>query len=658
MNEETKEYTMDDLEDIIREYSSRRLPELPKEEKVGSDTVRLEKPGSDTVRFGASAGDTVRLDRVGSSKPSTDTKLLPDIDEDVRVYQPAKKKKPDDAPKPEKYQKPIDFPNKKQAKPVLDAWKDDPAHDPQAGQKRLKRLQTGLMLHLALLLLASASALCAYQAEGLLLKWMVAVQLLILLLSAGLGFRRLADGVEALRQRGFRLSSLLVFSFALCCLDGLLCLSSQNIPFGAVFALQMLLAQWGEYQKHQTQMSQLDTLRKATDLTAVVKTEQYFKGQPAYQTVEGSAEAFVKHYREEVGPEKSMHRYAWGIVVLGAVLAVITVVLHGFVAGLRVYAAALLAAVPASSFVSIQRPAAILEKRMHKLGTVLCGWHGLQNIEKHGFYPLGHKDLFPDNHVKLNGVRFYGERNVSTIVSYVSALMAADGGALAQPFEQLRDSRNARVCRVEELTSYPDGIGGQIDGLSVVAGTLEFMENMGVSLPDGARIPYGVYAAVNQSLCAVFAVSFTRSKSSASGLRTLCDSSYVRPILVDCDYILTEQFLEEKLGVDAHRMKFPDCMTRMKLAQKQPSAGATAIALVTRGGLAQRAYAITGGAALRSAWRAGVAVHVLGGGIGFVAVAALALKGALFLLTPYNLLLYGCVWMIPGLLMAEWTRSV
>ena len=659
MNEETKEYTMDDLEDIIREYSSRRLPNLQKDEPVGADTVRMDKMGTDTVRFGPVTGDTVRLDQPGRSKDTQDTKPLPDLDEDVRVYQPAKKKKPEPpVPEPEKQQPPIAFPHKKPAQPMGGKWKDDPRQDPQESEKRIKRLQAGLVIHLALFLAASATALFAYQAEGMRLKLMVAGQLILLLLSALVGFRRILEGVAEMRQRRFRLNSLLPVSFLVCFLDGLLCLGSHAIPFGAVFALQMLMAQWGEYQKQQTEMSQLDTLRKATDLTAVVKTEKYYKGQPAYQTAEGRPEDFMEHYRAETGPEKTLCHYALGVVVLGAVLALTAAILHGFDTGLRVYAAALLAAVPASTFVSIQRPAAILERRMHKLGTVLCGWRGLQNIEKHGFYPLQHEDLFPENHVKLNGVRFYGERNVSTIVSYVSALMAADGGALAVPFEQLRSSRNARICRVEELTSYPDGIGGQIDGLSVVAGTVEFMENMGVALPDGARIPYGVYAAVNQSLCAVFAVSFTRSKSSASGLRTLCDSGHVRPILVDCDFILTEPFLEEKLGVDAHRMQFPDCMTRMKLAEKEAPADAPAIALATRGGLAQRAYAVTGGAALRSAWRVGAAVHILGGGIGFLAVAILALQGSLFLLTPYNLLLYGFVWMIPGLLMAEWTRSV
>ena len=668
MNEETKEYTMDDLEDIIREYSSRRLPDLQKampddaarQEDVTAATVRLETAGTDTVRMDAVTSDTVRLG--APVKAAQDTKPLPDLDEDVRVYQPAKKKKPAEvtAPVEERTKRePIAFPGKNRVQQLRESLENGPQRRYEdLSEKSLSRQRAGLILHGALFLAAVVLSMLAYQAEGLPLKLMVAGQLVLLLGSALAGARLIVEGVTAVLRRSFRMESLLTVSFAVCCLDGLLCLQNGHVPFGPGFALQMLMAQWAGYQRRQTEMSQLDTLRRATDLTAVVKSEKYYKGLPAYQTAPGRPEDFMDHYRETPGPEKALCRCALAVAVLGAVLAVTVSVLHGFFAGVRAYAAAVLAATPASVFICIQRPAAILEKRMHKLGTVLCGWRGLQNIEKHGFYPLEHGDLFPNNHVKLNGVRFYGERNVNTIVAYVSALMAADGGALAAPFEQLRFSRNARVCRVEELTSYPDGIGGQIDGLSVVAGTVEFMEHMGVALPDGARIPHAVYAAINQSLCAVFAVSFTRSKSSASGLRTLCDSGHVRPILVDCDFILTEPFLEEKLGVDVHRMQFPDCMTRMKLAQKKADENAPAIALATRGGLAQRACAVTGGAALRSAWRAGAVVHALGGGIGFLAVAILALQGSLFLLTPYNLLLYGCVWMIPGLLMAEWTRNI
>ncbi len=647
MDEKIKEYTMDDLEDIIREYSSQ-----PQQSEVPPSD------GGNTTRMPPVSGDTTRFDK--PAKPAGDTKPLPDLDDDVRVYQPPQKKKPVIAAQPvpeEPPQAPIAFPPSR-----LHQLREKLEKGPQQryaalGEKGLGRMRAGLVIHGVLFLAAVVMALLAYRADGLQLKLMTAGELVILLLSALVGCRRLLEGVEAIGRRSFRMESLLAVSFLVCFLDGLLCIGNEHLPFGSVFALQMLMAQWGEYQKRQTELSQLDTLRKASDLTAVVKNENYYKNQPAYQTAPGRLEDFMDHYREETGPEKALSNYVLGVAALGAVLALLAAILHGPATGMRVYAAALLAAVPASTFVCIRRPAAILEKRMHKLGTVLCGWRGLENIETHGFYPLEHSDLLPANHVKLNGVRFYGERNVNTIVSYVAALMAADGGALAAPFEQLRASRNARVCRVEELTSYPDGIGGQIDGLSVIAGRAEFMENMGVVLPEGVRIPHAVYAAVNQSLCAVFAVSFTRSKSSAAGLRTLCDSHHVQPVLVDCDFLLTEPFLEQKLEVDAHRMIFPDCTTRMKLARKKPNEKAPAIALATRGGLAQRAYAVTGGAALRSAWRAGAAVHMLGGGIGFLAVAVLAVQGSLFLLTPYNLLLYGCVWMIPGLLMAEWTRS-
>ena len=726
-NKDTREYTMDDLEEIIREYSTRPATKAKKDTaplprqaddtiafgkvnadtipigkvsadtipvgkvsadtvpfgKVGGDTAPFGKVASDTVAFGAVKSDTIPLgkkpgdtiplggkaEKMGDTIPLggkgrveeksslQDTKPIIDEDEDVRVYRPAVPRDTSHRHKPKPPQ-PIAFPENR-ARTLQEKLEEGPRRRyQQLSEMGQGRLQAGIYLNLILFLAASAMALLFSRVEGGRLQLMVLGQMLILLMSAASGYKILLDGCRQMHRRRFHMSSLLVISFVLCALDGLICVFAHRLPFAAAFVLQMLMAQWAEYQKLQTEMSQMDTLRKAVDLTAVVKTPGFHKTYPAYHTTEGHLEDFMDHYRQENGPERILCRYAFGAVVLGAVLALISMLLHGVAEGIRVYAAALLAAMPATIFVGIQRPMAILEKRMHRLGTVLCGWRGLQNIEKQGYYPLHHKDLFPDNHVKLNGMRFYGERNVNTIVSYMAALMAADGGSLAVPFEQLRASRNARVCRVENLTSYPDGVGGQIDGLSVVAGTLDFMENMGVMLPDGARIPHAVYVAVNQGLCAVFAVSFTRSKSSASGLRTLCDSHHVRPVLVDCDFALTGAFLEQKLGVDIHRMHFPDSATRGKLSQKKPEKKTQPIALATRRGLAQRAYAVTGGAALRSAWRAGAAVHIMGGSIGFLAVAVLALQGSLFLLTPYNLLLYGCVWMIPGLLVAEWTRSI
>lgn len=639
MDEEKKEYTLDDLEDIIREYSAHPRKD-PHHDPATDETVRLRDPHEAQTPPSAQAADTIPL-----SAPTNDP------DADMRIYR--KEPNAHDAP-PD----PIPFPQNRDQ--ILRKKLED---GPQQQYQRIDRnaparMRAQMLLTLLAFVGCAATALLYSQTEGQRLKLMIFGQLIAMLLAAVVGYKHLLEGVTQMFHGHFRMESLLVVTLAVCWVDGLICIKSHGLPFSSVFILQMLMAQWAQYQKLQTRISQLDTLRKASALTAVVKNGEYYKHQSAYQEREGEPEEFTDSYREFSNPEKLLCRYAFGVVAAGAVLAVATAIAHGAAAGVRAYAAALLAATPATIFICLRRPLAVLEKRMHKFGIVLCGWRGVQNVEKQGFYPLTHADLFPEKHVKLNGVRFYGERNPNTVVSYVSALMKADGGSLAAPFEQLRSSRNARICKVEELTSYPGGVGGQIDGLSVIAGTLDFIEGMGVELSEVSRIPHAVYAAVNQSLCAVFAVNFSRSKSSAAGLRTLCESKAVKPILVDCDFVLTDEFLEQTLGVNVRRMLFPDCMTRVTLAQKRPAADAPVIALATRSGLARRAYAVTGAAALRSAWRVGTLVHILGGAIGFLAVAVLALHGDLRLLEAYNLLLYGFVWMIPGFLVTEWTRSI
>lgn len=632
MSKDTREYTMDDLDEILREFSDRTPPAPPK----------------------APEGDTVRIDPVKPKKgPDTsDTKPLPDLDGDVKIF-PGKTPK---APPPPR-QEPIAFPRSRaqRLRQKLDGEAKLRQHT--LSEQGTGSLKAAMLLQALLFLMGAGGAMLFHQAQQRELTLVVLVELLVLLLSALVGVRRLLGGVTDLLRGSFSMESMLSITFVGCLIDGLLCVASGRLPFGAVFCLQMLMAQWAQLLRTKTELSRLDTLCGAEELTAVVSNKRYFQGMSAYRTVPGEPEDYLHQEKQESEPERLLRLFCLAALGISGVLGIIVSARFDVFAGVRACAAALLAATPASVFVTLCRPEAVLEKQMHKLGLVLCGWAGLKTIEKRSVYPLDHRDLFPGNQVKLNGVRFYGGREPNTVVSYVAALMVADEGCLVEPFEQLRTSRGARKVTVEEFTSYPSGIGGQIEGMSVIAGTMDFMEKMGVELPEGAGVPHGVYAAINQSLCAVFAVSFTRSKSAVAGLRTLCQCRWVRPLLTDCDFVLTPEFLQQKMELDLHRMLFPNYLVRMELAEKAAEKGPV-IALATKPGLSQRAMAVTGGAALRSAWKLGTAVHLLGGGIGLLTVAVLSLVGAGFLLTPYNLLLYGCVWMIPGLLAAEGTNGL
>lgn len=364
-------------------------------------------------------------------------------------------------------------------------------------------------------------------------------------------------------------------------------------------------------------------------------------------------------YNRQSGPEKAVTAYALLALVAGIGAGVMGTALHGLSAGFQAAAATLLAAVPGSFFVAVSRPTAILEKRLRKLGTVLCGWQGVLGLSRKVVFPLGHEDLFPVGTAKMNGVKFFGSRNPDEVVAYAAAVISANGGCLVPLFEGLLDSRNGKHYSVNQLRSYEGGgVGGEVCGESVLMGILPFMKDMGVEIPEGTRVNSAVYMAVDGELCGLFAITYEKDRSSAAGLRTLCAYRSVRNVLITGDFMLTEGFIRSKFGIRTKRIAFPDPETRGKLQAIEPDSDACALALTTQQGLAPKAYAITGARVLRTACRVGVTVHILAGLVGIAMMLVLTYFGALYLLTPANMFLYSLIWAIPGLLITGWTRSV
>lgn len=167
-----------------------------------------------------------------------------------------------------------------------------------------------------------------------------------------------------------------------------------------------------------------------------------------------------------------------------------------------------------------------------------------------------------------------------------------------------------------------------------------------------------VYAAIDGQLSAVFAISYAKMRSSAAGIISLCGCRNVDPVMLGGDFMLTKDLIRSKFGVSTRRIGFPGREVQAQLLARQPDPEAPALAIATRDDLAAYAYAITGARALRTASRLGVAIHLVGGILGLLIMAALAYLGDASLLTPTHVLLYQLVWMVPGLLISEWTRTV
>ena len=523
------------------------------------------------------------------------------------------------------------------------------------------KLQIGILLNLVIVLLCAGvtTLLALDMVPENRMRLVIFSQVLAMLVSGLLGSHLMLDGLGSIFKGRFNLNSLLTFTFIACCVDAASCLVELRVPCCAAFCLEMTMAMAARCQRRSTEMGQMDTLRKAVRLKGIAKVSDYYEGKPGLVRGEAEVEDFMDTYSRPSTPEKVQGVYALLSLLICIGIAVFAGMLHGTSLGVQILATSLLVAVPASFFISYTRPMAVLEKRLHMVGTVLCGWEGVKDLSGKAVFPLRDEDLFPLGSTKLNGVKFYGKRSPDEVVSLTASLITAAGGGLVPVFQQLMKNRSVEAHPVKNFQNYgTGGIGGEVCGEPVLLGSLNFLQDMGVVIPEGTMVNQAVYAAIDGQLCAVFAISYAKMRSAAAGIISLCANRRLTPVMVGTDFMLTDSLLRAKFSINTRRIAFPDQSERFDLDVHSQNSESPALALATRDDLTAYAYAVSGAKALRTSCRLGMAIHLIGGILGMAIMAALAFLGTTELLTPTHVLLYQLVWMIPGLLITEWTRTV
>ncbi len=531
------------------------------------------------------------------------------------------------------------------------------------------KLQIAIFLSLLVVLICAVSTVM--YALGMVqenrMRLMVFGQFLAMLVSALLASYQLIEGIADLSKKKFTLNTLLAITFFVCFADGMVCLMQVRVPCCAAFSLEVSMSLWSVYQRRYRERSQLDTMRKATRLDGLAACPDYLEGKKGLLRKEGQVEDFMDRY-EEAGPwEKRLNTYSLIAMIAAFVVGIGAGVWEGLSAGVweglatgvQVSAVSLLAALPATAFICQSRPACVLESRLHKLGTVLCGWQGINGLAGKAVFPLTYNDLYPAGTVRLNGVKYFGSREPDQVVAYAAAVIAADKGGLEGLFAQVLDDYNGRHYDAYDLCHFDNGgMQGMVEGETVLIGSASFMQDMQVEIPENARLSYAVYVAIETELCGLFAVSYEKSQSVTAALTTLNAYRGLTCALTSDDFMLTQGFLRSKFGIKPKRFLLPDYPVRQELRQKEPEADAPVLMMTTALGLAPYAFGVTGARVLKSASRLGALLHMIGGVVGLAIMVLLVVLGALELLTPANMFLYQLVWMIPAFLITEWTRSI
>ena len=528
-------------------------------------------------------------------------------------------------------------------------------------EKGLGKLQIAMFFTILVVILSAVSTV-AY-AQGMIpesrLRLMIFSQCLAVLVSALLGSFQLIEGVADLFKGRFTLNTLLVVTFLACCADGVFCLMQLRVPCCAAFSLEVLMSLWRTYNRRHAKLGQMDVLRKAARLQGVCAKEDAHEGKKVLRRIPGQVDHFMENYDQVSDPEKRQGVYALIAMIVSIAIGVFAGVTQGLYVGIQMTAVSLLAAVPATAFVAVSRPFAILQRRLHRLGSVLCGWQGVKQLCGKVIFPLYNDDIFPLGTTRMNGVKFFGSRPTDMVLSYATAVIVADGGGLAPIFRQVLDSRNGNVYEAQNLRRYDNGgIGGNVLDEPVLVGPLSFLKEMGVEVPEGIQVSQAVCVAIDGDLCGVFAISYEKTRSATAGLSTLSSYRGLNPVMADGQFMMSESFIRSKFGIKSKRLQFPGTETRMLLNNVQTEEGAEAALLTTKIGLAPMAYCVTGARSVRTASNVGVVLHMIAGILGMGIVVTLLVLGATHLLTPANMFLYQLAWTIPGWIVTEWTRSI
>ena len=654
----TEEPTMEELFEMEGMQQAPLAAEEPEEEVISEEETISETEEPVT-------GDTVRLDTLAvieAADEATEDAIHVDDEEEAEAAEEADAESDGSEDEEVKAKEPIPFnPRAKlrDLKRKLIAGPEKRYYD--LSEIGVGKLQVSIGLNVLIVALCAGAAVLF--AGGAVppnrMRLLIFSQMLAMLVSALLGSYALLDGAADLLKGRFSMNTMMMMTFVACCVDVGFCLNELRVPCCAAFSLEMVMALWQRYEKRTTEMGQMDTLRKATRLNSVVKVKDFYEGRPGFLRSEGQVEDFMDNYDQTTGPEKAQYTYIFISFLACIAIAVLTGLRHGASMAVRIFSTSLLVATPASFFVALTRPMAVLERRLHMVGTVFCGWKGVKALSGRAVFPVKDTDLFPKGSAKLNGVKFYGDRKPDEVVEYATSLIVRNGGNLVPVFQQLLDSRRGETYEVVNYRDYERvGIGGEVCDEPVLLGSMKFLQDMGVDIPGGTMVNQAVYCAIDGQLCAVFAINYAKARASAAGIVSLCGYRKLNPVMLCEDFMLNDEFLRSKFSINSRRVIFPPREVREELAARQIDEDSVSLALPTQEGLASFAYAVTGARVLRTACRLGLAIHILGGMLGMLVMLALGFLGASYLLTPMNVLLYQLVWMIPGLLATNWTKIV
>ena len=518
------------------------------------------------------------------------------------------------------------------------------------------RLFLAVLLTAVSLLLTALSQFRVLQFRGG-VSFLPFLQLVLFLLCALMCYDVAVEGLLRLFRLRPDAHTVLFVLLVFTAIDGVECVLSGRSPYSGLTCLNFTMALWADCQNRSRICETIEVVRRGSAVDAAVRESGLWEGKDGVLRSRGDVDRFYADQDRIPAAIRTRDIYLVCALVCALILGGLTCG-GAFPRFTQSVTGLLLAASPAWLLVAVSRPWSMAAHRLKAHGAALSGWAGVRATRGKLAVPLTDRDLFPADKLRMNGMKLYPDVDPDKTIAYGAAAICASGSGLSGIFTELVERRNLRSCRVTNLRRYDNGgISADVGQDSVLAGSMAFMQAMGVDLPEGTRVSQAVYVAVNGFLGGVFAVNYAVTRASAGGLSTLVRSSGVTPVLTAQDFVITPQFLHVRFKTNPNKIVFPNPRERTALSQRRPSEQAQQIALLTRPEFSALAKSVTCGRTLYSSALWSTAVGLVSGILGLGMAGILVWIGAFGTLTAGNLLLYALLWSIPMWILTGLVRS-
>jgi cation transport ATPase len=429
-------------------------------------------------------------------------------------------------------------------------------------------------------------------------------------------------------------------------------------PYSAISATSLMFA---EYYRYKCQVAHVRTFKTVSAMSRpyiVTYENATYCGEDAVVKYKAAKPQYFVYQTEKQDLARKVWSYAAPLViVLALVCSLVSTVgkgqPHRFIWSLSGMMAA---AAPFSLCLSYNLPFYKAARHLGMMGHSIAGWSAAEELSSVENVIISDTDLFPPGSIVLNGLKIYGGYAVDKVISYSASLIAASGAGTTKPFLDLLHDQASTLQKVVAFKYYENGgIGGEINGESVIAGNASFMLRTGIRLPQDVNLKYAIYIAINHELAGIFAVNYNVNPGIKKALNVL-NNNGLNPILAIRDFNITPSMIESKFNISSDTADYPPIEDRLALSNPDRIYTSRPLAAIGREGLAHYAECVVCARNLRKSTRTCIAITLASTVIGMLLMFYLMYTFAPVQATPFNLLLYMAFWLVPNLIAARWVR--